>query len=212
MKKSVWKNFKPNSEIGYFIECDIDYDDPSLHTKLSHHHYPLLPERTLVTWKDLSPAAKKLLVAKVGLKAAKRYKSYKLISSFRNKKKMVIHYMTYKQALEKGLKVRRIRKAIGFKQSAWAKPFLEKMTRMRGLSKTSLEEKQFKFIGIIIYFVQSRLLDILLVYTCQCSFVSTTKCRCGLQSYQTKKTAHLVQKIPEKAKKSPILTENVHIW
>ena len=116
MKPCVWKKFKHNSDQGFFIECDIDYDNKDLHTKLSHHNYPLLPNQELVKFSDLSPAAKKLLIKKVGLKAAKRYKSHKLISSFRNKQSIIIHYMTYKQALEKGLKVRRIRRVIGFDQ------------------------------------------------------------------------------------------------
>ena len=148
MKPSVWKKFKHDSKVGYFIECDIDYQDRKLHTKISHHNYPLLPNQELVKFSDLSPAAKKLLIKKVGLKAAKRYKSRKLISSFRNKKKIIIHYMTFKQALEKGLTVRRIRRVVGFYQSPWAKSFIDEMTRRRSSAMTSFEEKQFKFIGM----------------------------------------------------------------
>lgn len=56
--------------------------------------FPLCPEKTLVTWKNLSPAARKLLVQKIGLSRALKYKSFKLISSFKTKRNYVIHYMT----------------------------------------------------------------------------------------------------------------------
>lgn len=76
----------------------------------------MLPERKIITYNDLSPTAKKLLIKKLGSTTAKRYKSVKLVSSFLKKKHYKAHYMLIAQAVRKGLKIDKVNSVISFKQ------------------------------------------------------------------------------------------------
>ena len=58
-----------------------------LHKKKTWHNYPLLPENRVITYNDLSPKQRKLLIKKIGKNAAKRYRSKKLVSTLLTKKK-----------------------------------------------------------------------------------------------------------------------------
>ena len=99
----------------------------ALHLKRTHHNFPLCSETATIKYKDLSPASKRLLKAKLGDKVARKYVSCKLISSFRPKKRYILHYMTLKQALNEGLRLKRVRRAVGFVQERFAEKFLKKV-------------------------------------------------------------------------------------
>ena len=85
MDPNFIKKLTPDDPVGYWLECDIDIKK-RLHRKRSFNCYPPLPETKVITYKMLSPKAKKLLIEKVGKTAAKNYKSKKLISTLQNKK------------------------------------------------------------------------------------------------------------------------------
>ena len=72
--------------VGYWLECDIDFEK-HLHKKRSFNCYPPLAETKVITYKMLSPKARKLLAQKVGETAAKNYRGKKLISTLQNKKR-----------------------------------------------------------------------------------------------------------------------------
>ena len=56
----------------------------------------------------------------------------------------MIHIRTLKQALEHGLKLKRVHRAITFKQSAWLKPYIEFNTELRKKAKNEFEKAVFQ--------------------------------------------------------------------
>ena len=88
------KNYNENSDIGYFLEVDIDYPKELFNL---HKDLPFLPERKKVE------------------------KVEKLICSIEDKEKYVIHIRALKQALNHRLKLKKVHRAIKFKQKGWLK-------------------------------------------------------------------------------------------
>ena len=87
--ESFLRDYKENSDLGYFFEVDIDY-----------------PEKLFNLQKDLPflPEIKK--VNKVG----------KLICNMEDKEKYVVHLRALKQALNHGLALRKVLRVIQFNQ------------------------------------------------------------------------------------------------
>ena len=52
-----------------------------------------------------------------------------------NKKKYVVHIKSLKQALNNGLKLKRVHGIIEFSQKAWLKPYIDMDTELRKLAK-----------------------------------------------------------------------------
>ena len=88
------KNCDENGNIGYFLEADIEYPKELFNL---HKYLPFLPESKKVNQVE------------------------KLICSIEDKKKYVIHIRSLKQALNHGLKLKKVHKVIQFKQKAWLK-------------------------------------------------------------------------------------------
>ena len=111
------KNYDDNSNKGYFLEVDIDYPQElfNLHKDLS-----FLPERNKVE------------------------KVEKLICSIEDKKKYVIHIRALKQALNHGLKLKKVHRVIQFKQKAWLKVYIDMNTELRKNAKNEFERNFFK--------------------------------------------------------------------
>ena len=143
MDPNFIKRLTPDDPIGYWLECDIDIKK-GLHRKRAFHCYPPLPETKVITYKMLSPKAKKLLIDKVGKTAAKNYKSKKLISTLQNKRKYKIHYLNLQQAINFGCKLKKVHRVISFRQKKFSKNFLHFMTERRKNSRTKLEERLCK--------------------------------------------------------------------
>ena len=59
----------------------------------------------------------------------------KLVPNLYNKEKYVIHVKALKQALDHGLVLKKIHRAIEFKQSAWMKEYIDFNTRLRTAAK-----------------------------------------------------------------------------
>ena len=53
-------------------------------------------------------------------------KQNKLLTTFEDKKKYVVHISALKQALNDGLELEKVHRVIMFKQSAWLKPYIDK--------------------------------------------------------------------------------------
>ena len=143
MDKNFIMKLTPDDPIGYWLEVDIDFRK-SLHRKRAFHCYPPLPETKIITYKMLSPIAKKLLIAKIGKAAAKNYKSKKLISTLQNKRRYKIHYLNLQQAIKFGCKLKKVHRVISFKQRKFSENFLNFMTERRKNSRTKLEERLCK--------------------------------------------------------------------
>ena len=111
------KNYNKNSDIGYFLEVDIDYPKELLNL---HKDLPLLPERKKVN------------------------KCEKLICSIEDKQKYVVHIRALKQALNHGLILKQVHKVIKFNQRAWLKPYIHMNTEKRMEAKNEFENNFFK--------------------------------------------------------------------
>ena len=111
------KNYNKNSDIGYFLEVDIDYPKELFNL---HKDLPFLPERKKVN------------------------KCEKLICSIEDKEKYVVHIRALKQALNHGLTVKKVRRVIKFNQRAWLKPYIDINTKKRMEAKNEFEKNSFK--------------------------------------------------------------------
>ena len=89
------KNYDENNDKGYILEVDFKYPK-KLHG--IHSDLPFLPKRMKID------------------------KFKKLVCNLLNKNKYVIHIKSLKQALNNGLKLKKIHRIIEFNQEAWLKP------------------------------------------------------------------------------------------
>ena len=74
-------------------------------------------------------------------------KCKKLVCNLFNKKKYVVHINTLKQALNHGLKFKKIHRVIEFNQEAWLKPYIDMNTELRKLAKNDFEKDLFKLVN-----------------------------------------------------------------
>ena len=74
-------------------------------------------------------------------------KCNKLVCNLFNKKKYVAQINSLKQALNHGLKLKKIHRIIEFNQEAWLKPYIDMNTELRKEAKNDFEKDLFKFIN-----------------------------------------------------------------
>ena len=118
--ESFIKNYYENSDIGYFLEVDIDYLKSLFNI---HKVLPFLPERKKVE------------------------KVEKLICSIEDREKYVIHIRALKQALNHGLKLKKVHRIIQFKQKSWLKPYIDMNTELTKKAKNEFEKNFFKLMN-----------------------------------------------------------------
>ena len=107
------KNYNENSDIGYFLEIDIDYLKELFNL---HKYLPFLPGRKKVN------------------------KVEKLISGIEGKEKFVMHIKVVKQALNQGLVLKKVHRVIQFSQKDWLKPYIDMNTKLRKEAKMILKK------------------------------------------------------------------------
>ena len=114
------KNYDENNDKEYILEVDVKYPRtlPDLHSGL-----PFLPKRMKID------------------------KCKKLVCNLRNKKKHVVHIKSLKQALNHGLKFKKIHIIIEFNQEAWLKPYIDMNTELRKVAKDDFEKDLFKLMN-----------------------------------------------------------------
>ena len=74
-------------------------------------------------------------------------KCKKLVCNLFNKKKYVAHINALKQALNHGLKLKKIHRIIEFNQEAWLKPYIDMNTELRKEAKNDFEKDLFKLMN-----------------------------------------------------------------
>jgi hypothetical protein len=126
-------NVPDDSDIGYAVECDLEYPG-ELHE--SHNDYPLAPERMTITEAMLSPFCKSMNL--------KHAFTEKLIGNLQTKIKYKTHYRNLKLYLGLGMKLLRVHRVVAFRQESWLKPYVELNTKMRQQAKTDFEKDFFK--------------------------------------------------------------------
>ena len=70
-----------------------------------------------------------------------------LICNLSNRKKYVIHVNSLKQALNHGLKLKKIHRVIEFNQEEWLKPYIDINTELRKAAKNDFEKDLFKLMN-----------------------------------------------------------------
>ena len=74
-------------------------------------------------------------------------KCKKLVWNLYDKKKYVVHINSLKQALNHGLKLKKIHRIIEFNQEAWLKPYFDMNTELRKLARNDFEKDLFKLMN-----------------------------------------------------------------
>ena len=114
------KNYDENNDKGYILEVDVKYS-----RKLHDLHSDL----------------------QFLLKRMKIDKCKKLVCNLRNKKKYIAHIRSLKQALNRGLKLKKVHRIIEFNQEAWLKPYIDMNTELRKIAKNDFEKDFFKLMN-----------------------------------------------------------------
>ena len=68
-----------------------------------------------------------------------------------NKKIYVVHIESLKQALNDGLKLKRVHRIIEFNQKAWLKPYIDMNTELTKLAKDDFEKDLFKLMNNAVF-------------------------------------------------------------
>ena len=118
------KNYNENSNKGYILEVDVKYPK-KLHDL--HSDLPFLPKRMKID------------------------KCKKLVCNLHDKKKYVVHIKSLKQALNHGLKLKRVHRIIEFNQKAWLKSYIDMNTELRKLAKDDFEKDLFKLMNNAVF-------------------------------------------------------------
>ena len=114
------KNYDEDSDKGYILEVDLKYPR-KLHDLYSD--LPFLPKRMKID------------------------KCKKLLCNLRNNKKYFVHIWSLKQALNHGLKLKKVHRIIEFNQEAWVKPYIHMNTELRKIAKNYFEKDFFKLMN-----------------------------------------------------------------
>ena len=121
------------SEIGYFLEVDLEYHD-GLHEL--HNDYLLAPEKLAASSDILSKYCKEIK-EKHGIKlgAVK-----KLIPNLGNKTKHVLHYRNLQLYLFLEMKLTKTHRVLKFRQSDWVKKYISLNTGKRKNAANDFED------------------------------------------------------------------------
>ena len=127
-----WVDVNPNeiSELatrtdkGYLLEVDVSYPK-ELHN--AHNDLPFMCERMEINGVE------------------------KLVPNLRDKKNYVIHIQALNQALQHGLRLDRIHRAIEFDQSPWLKTYIDFNTQLRMAATNDFEKDFFKLMNNLVF-------------------------------------------------------------
>ena len=118
------KEYNETNDKGYVLEADVDYPQ-ELHDL--HSDMPFLPERMVIN------------------------KTKKLVCNLHNKKNYVAHINMLKQALDHGLKLKKVHRVIEFEQEAWLKKYIDFNTDLRMKATNDFEKDFFKLMNSAVF-------------------------------------------------------------
>ena len=139
--------YNDDDDIGYILEVDLDYPK-ELHDL--HKDYPLAPEIMSISENMLSQVQKDIHKYYYG-KSASDEKTNKLVLNVMDKNKYVLHISALKFYLQHGLRLKKVHRAISFKQANFLKPFIEFNTEKRKNAKNDFEKDLFKLMNNSVY-------------------------------------------------------------
>ena len=124
MDEDFVKDYDKNDNKGYILEVDVDYPNKlqNLHSDL-----PFLPEKMVIN------------------------NTKKLVCNLNDKKNYVVHINVLKQALDHGLKLRKVHRVIEFDQEAWLKEYIDVNTELRKKATNDFEKDFFKLMNNAVF-------------------------------------------------------------
>ena len=118
------KSYNKNSNKGYILEADVDYPNELQNI---HSDLPFLPERMVIN------------------------NTKKLVCNLNDKKNYVVHINVLKQALDHGLKLRKVHRVIECDQEAWLKEYIDVNTELRKKASNDFEKDFFKLMNNAVF-------------------------------------------------------------
>ena len=118
------KNFDKDSDKGYIFEVDVEYPR-RLHDL--HSDLPFLP------------------------KIMKIDKCKRLVCNLHDKKKYVVHIRSLKQALNYGLRLKKVHRIIEFNQESWLRPYIDMNTELRKIARNDFEKDFVKLMNNAVF-------------------------------------------------------------
>ena len=124
MDEDFVRGYDKNDNKGYILEVDVDYPNElqNLHSDL-----PFLPERMVIN------------------------NTKKLECNLNDKKNYVVHINVLKQALDHGLKLRKVHRVIEFDQEAWLKEYIDVNAELRKKASNDFEKDFFKLMNNAVF-------------------------------------------------------------
>ena len=114
------KIYDKNSHYSEKLEIHIEY---SKELASKHSDLPFLPQRKKIN------------------------KVHKLVTTLDFKERYVVHITALKQALNHGLKLKKVHRLITFKQETWLKSYIDMNTKLRTQAKNDFEKDFFKLMN-----------------------------------------------------------------
>ena len=118
------KNFDENNDKGYIFKVDVKYPK---NLQDIHSDLLFLPKRM------------------------KNDKCKKLVCNLLNEKKYVVHIKSLKQALNHGLKSKKVHRIIEFNQKAWLKPYIDMNTELQKVAGNDFEKDFYKLMNNAVF-------------------------------------------------------------
>ena len=118
------RGYDENDIKGYILEVDVDYLN-KLQNLLSD--FPFLPERMVIN------------------------NTKKLVCNLNDKKNYVVYINVLKQALDHGLKLRKVHRVIEFDQEVWLKEYIGVNTELRKKASNDFEKDFFKLMNNAVF-------------------------------------------------------------
>ena len=121
MDEEFVRSYDKNDIKGYILEVDVDYPNELQNL---HSDFPFLAERMVIN------------------------NTKKLVCNLQDTKNYVVHINVLKQALDHGLKLRKVHRVIEFDQEAWLKKYINFNTELR---KNDFEKDFFKLMNNAVF-------------------------------------------------------------
>ena len=118
---------------------------PELHD--GHDDFPLCPEKRHIKLEELSQQQQHLY-KELNISYGKEEK---LITSLGDKHHMVLHYRALGFYLKQGMKLKKVWRAISFKQSNFLAGYIETLTQLRQQATSAFEKNTWKIFIVSLY-------------------------------------------------------------
>ena len=139
ISESYLLKYREDDNYAYFVEVDLEYP-ASMH--ILHQDIPLAPEKLCIQTDWMSSNGSQL-----NLNRSRSEKVPKLVVTLFDKNHHVCHINNLKFYVQHGLIIKKIYRALRFKQSEWLRSYIEKHTVLKKQAKTTFEKNFYKLMS-----------------------------------------------------------------